>query len=67
MPSDQQIGLIAEDVLPHIPEIVGEGRFKNPDEPEFTDLTLSSGTLIFALINAVKELSAQVEVLKAAQ
>lgn len=62
MPSDPVIGLVAEDVLPHLPEMVGEHvTRKDMGELEQTYRTLAPGLLVFALINAVKELSARLE------
>jgi Chaperone of endosialidase len=58
--ADQHIGLIADEVAPHLPELVGE----------FTDdgrtvATLAPGNLIYPLVNAVKELAALVKDLAA--
>jgi len=59
------IGLIAQDAQPHIPYAIGSHKAKlSPDDTEETDiLNLSCHALPFILINAVKELSQQVEVL----
>jgi hypothetical protein len=65
LPSDLLIGLIADEVRPHIPEIVGETEIKIRGADR-TVATLASGTLIFALINAVKELTVRVAQLEAA-
>lgn len=62
-PSEPMIGLIAEDVAPHIPEVCGT--YIGGEHRELR--TLESGNLIYVLINAVKELSAKVAALEAAR
>jgi Repeat of unknown function (DUF5907)/Chaperone of endosialidase len=57
-PSDPMIGLLADEVVLHVPEIVGEAPIKIGDE-EIMVATLTGGHLIYALINAVKELTAR--------
>ena len=59
-PSQLRYGLIAEDVRPVIPEVVGTF-----ETEKATLATLNSGDLIYVLINAVKELQAQIDGLKA--
>lgn len=54
-----RLGLIAQDVQAVIPEVVGSMEVDGE-----TKLTLESGNLIYALINAVKELTARVEALE---
>jgi hypothetical protein len=65
-------GLDAEATRPVMPELVGEGVWA-PTDPDTQEAaaepisysTVDSGPLIFALVNAVKELSAQLAELKA--
>jgi hypothetical protein len=65
-------GLDAEATRPVMPELVGEGVWA-PTDPDTEQAaaepvsfsTIDSGPLIFALVNAVKELSAQLAELKA--
>jgi hypothetical protein len=58
------IGLIAQEAEPHFPEIIGK-RAGTIDGVAVDDIrSIDPGPLIFALINAVKELSAEVETLK---
>jgi hypothetical protein len=62
-----RLGLSAQQVEPHVPEIVREATFKTGNihrNDEETFLTMSPGLLIFALINAVKELNSEIEALK---
>ena len=60
------IGLIAQECETHFPEIVMT-RAGTIDGVEVTDLrSIDPGPLIYALINAVKELAAEVAALKAA-
>jgi hypothetical protein len=59
-----RIGLIAQDVESHIPEIVGRATVKFNNE-ERTIGTLTTTHIIFSLINAVKELNSEIEALKA--
>jgi hypothetical protein len=63
-PSDPLIGLIAEEVEPHIPEIVGEVVVTIGKEDR-TVQTISPSNLVYALINAAKDLAARVEALEA--
>jgi hypothetical protein len=65
-PSAPLVGLMADAVMPHVPEIVGETSVM-VDGHERSVATLTPGTLVFALINAVKELSARVAQLEAAR
>lgn len=57
------IGLLAEEVEPVMPECVGEG--------ELGDLgmvkTMNSGPIIYALINAIQELTARLDALESAR
>jgi hypothetical protein len=59
-----RIGLIAQDVELHMPEIVGRATVKFNNE-ERTIGTLTTTHIIFSLINAVKELNSEIEALKA--
>jgi hypothetical protein len=59
------MGLIADEVQPHVPEIVGTSDV-TVDKGEVTVATLEPGNLIYALINSVKELSARLESLEGA-
>lgn len=63
-PSDVRLGLIAEEVKPHVPEIVGEMDVRVKGSQQ-TVGTLDAGNLIYALLNSVKELAAKVELLEA--
>jgi len=63
-PSDVLIGLMADQVAPHVPEIVGS-QTATIGKEEREIQTLEPGLLVFALINAVKELSAKVAALEA--
>ena len=83
---DQQFGLIAQDVEPHLPELVGEYYYDPAAQSSEVDLetgeplpqrkgmitepmmlkTLDNSRLVFALINSVRELAAQVEELRSA-
>jgi hypothetical protein len=59
-PSRRLFGLIADEVKPHIPEVVGT-MVATVGKKEGVELsTLEPGNLIYALINAVKELNAKV-------
>lgn len=60
-PSEPILGLLAEEVEPVLPEIVGHARVGDREV-----MTLAVGHIVFALINAVRELSEQVEQLTAA-
>ena len=59
VPGEPQVGLIAEEVQPHIPEMVGETTLKLGQEDRVV-ATLSPTDLVYVLVNAVKELSARV-------
>lgn len=61
------IGIIAQDVLNIMPECINTYKAKlNEDDEEYTELyNFDSHALTFALINAVKELKAEIEILKA--
>ena len=60
------VGLIAQEVEAVFPEMVGQ-QSGHIDGVAVTDLrTMNTGPLIFALVNAVKELKARVEQLEAA-
>jgi len=63
-PSQMRFGLIADEVRPHVPEIVGRTTTLVRDESVEVD-TLEPSNLVFALINAIKELSAKVAALEA--
>ena len=58
------MGLLADEVKPIVPEIVGASTVTVRSKETPID-TLEPGNLIYALINAVKELKAEIEVLKA--
>jgi hypothetical protein len=60
-PRDPLIGLLADEVEPHMPELVGE----YTDDKGHTVATLAPGNLVYALINAVKELTARLEAVEA--
>jgi len=57
-PSQMRFGLIADEVRPHVPEIVGRTTTLVRDESVEVD-TLEPGNLIFALINSCKALAAK--------
>ena len=60
------IGLVAQEVEDAMPELVKLGEGKLPDGTEVTDFrTLDQTPLTFALINAVKEMAEQIDLLKA--
>jgi hypothetical protein len=59
-------GLIAQEVQPHVPEAVGSFTHHPMSEKAVELLTLDPGTLTYVLINAVKELKAEINALKAA-
>jgi hypothetical protein len=58
------IGLDAEATLVVMPELVGSISLPIGDEAAQDYLTIDSGPLIYALVNAVKELAARVEALE---
>ena len=64
-PEDEHFGLVAQEVEPFFPEIVGEVEGGADGEGE-TVKTVDPGMLIYACINAIKELKAEVDALKAA-
>ncbi len=57
-----RLGLVAQDVAVVMPELVGTAKSAGADVA-----TLAPGNLVYALINAVKELTARVAVLEAAK
>jgi hypothetical protein len=60
------IGLVAQEVEDAMPELIRQGEGMLPDGTEVTDLrTLDQTPLTFALINAVKEMAEQIDLLKA--
>jgi hypothetical protein len=60
------IGLVAQEVEDAMPELVKLGEGTLPDGTEVTDFrTLDQTPLTFALINAVKEMAATIEILEA--
>jgi hypothetical protein len=61
------IGLIAQEVEPVMPEMVTLQAGTIDGEPVDDLRALGTGALIYALVNAVKELSARVEALEAAR
>jgi hypothetical protein len=60
--ASQHVGVAAQDLQKIAPYMVGTGRLKPDSEEEF--LTIDNGALIYMVINAVKELNAQIEALK---
>jgi hypothetical protein len=64
-PSQLLYGLVAQDVEPHIPEVVGRVTVTVGDMDREV-ATLNGGDIIYVLINAVKELKAELDELKAA-
>ena len=64
-PEDEHFGLVAQEVEPFFPEIVGEVEGGADGEGE-TVKTVDPGMLIYACINAIKELKAELDALKAA-
>jgi hypothetical protein len=63
-PSRLLFGLIADDVKPHVPEIVGTTTATIGKKEGVELSTLEPGNLIYALINAVKELKSDLDALK---
>lgn len=63
------IGLVADDVLPVMPEMIGTRKAKldRADDHDTDILTLDATALIYALTNSVKELSARVAALEGKQ
>jgi hypothetical protein len=64
-PSQILFGLVAQDVEPYIPEIVGS-MIATVGEEQCEVATLNGGDLIYALINSVKTLKAELDELRAA-
>ena len=60
------IGLVAQDAESVMPEVVGTRAGYIDGQPVDDLRTVDQGPLVFALINAVKELSARIEALEAA-
>jgi hypothetical protein len=58
-PSRRLFGLIADEVKPHVPEVVGTTTATIGKKENVELSTLEPGNLIYALINAVKELNDQ--------
>jgi len=65
-PEDEHFGLVAQEVEPFFPEIVGEVEGGADGESQ-TVKTVDPGQLIYACINAIKELKAEIDALKAAR
>jgi hypothetical protein len=64
-PAVQRIGLMADQVKPHVPEIVGSATIANTAGDRETTLdTLEPGNLVYALINSIKELKAELDALR---
>jgi len=64
----EQISILAQELMQVFPECVGTFRGKLTEEDPETDLYNYNGHAItFALINAIKELKAEIDLLKAAQ
>jgi hypothetical protein len=63
-PSRLLFGLIADEVKPHVPEIVGTTTATVGKKEGVELSTLEPGNLIYALINAVKELKSELDALK---
>jgi len=64
----EQISILAQELMQVFPECVGTFRGKLTEEGPETDLYNYNGHAItFALINAIKELKAEIDLLKAAQ
>ena len=64
----RHVGLIAQEAQPIIPRAIGHRRTKlDPSDEYETDvLTVDASELLYTMINAVRELSAEIETLKAA-
>jgi len=62
-PGPLRLGLMAQDVEPHIPEIVGE-TIAMVSGKKLTVKTLNNGDLVFVLLNAVKELNRRIDELE---
>lgn len=63
--AEKNWGLVAQEVEAVMPELVGEHNIAGADDEPNIVKTVDPGRAIFALINAVKELSAQVSALQA--
>jgi hypothetical protein len=61
--SEEQVGVVAQDIQEIAPYMVGKGKIDPESNEEF--LTLDNGAMIYMLVNAVKELHAEIEALKA--
>ncbi len=64
---DAFVGLIAQDVLPVLPYMVGRflGRLEESDQQDTELLSLDPSALTYVLVNAIKELDARLEALEA--
>ena len=70
LPADgtRYVGLIADEVEPVMPEIVGSTALpQGPDKQAVEVPTIDNSSLVYALVNCIKELSARVQVLEAAK
>jgi hypothetical protein len=64
--SDTHLGFIAQEVEPYFPEAVGDGGLPNPnDENDEPYKNVSYATLVPALVEAIKELSSELDAAKA--
>jgi hypothetical protein len=64
-PSRTRFGLIAQDVAPHVPEIVGKTTATVGGKGGVELDTIEPGLLIYALINSCKELAARLAAIEA--
>jgi hypothetical protein len=67
LPTDREfLGLVAQDVLPVMPEMIGTRRMRlAPDDAEPTETyTMDCTALPLALINAVNEIAARLDALE---
>jgi hypothetical protein len=64
-PSKPLFGLIADDVRPHVPEIVGQTTMTVAGKEDVPVDCLEPGNLIYALLNAVKTLKGEIDELRA--
>ena len=62
-PTDEYVGVVAQDLQKIAPYMVGKGPIKSDSEEEY--LTIDDSAMTYMLINAVKELHAEIETLKA--
>jgi len=60
--SEEQIGVVAQDLQEVAPYMVGTGKINPESNEEF--LTINDSAMTYMLINAVKELNAKIEVLE---